>query len=517
MVAHFNWLEGVAMAEQYFVGVDGGTEGLRAGVFDARGNPLAFASRPYPTEFPRPSWAEQNPQDWWHALGLSVRQAVLESGVPTSSIAAICLDTTCCSVVALDAAGDPVRPALIWMDVRSGDQAARIAACGDDALRVNGYGPVSAEWLAPKALWLLENEPEHFRAARFVCEYQDYLNFKLTNRMVASLNNASIRWYYDASAGGFQRSLFERVGLGELLEKFPSEVLAMGEVIGPLTSSAAEHLGLLIGTPVVQGGADAFVAMVGLGVVKPGRLAFITGSSHLHLGLSDRPLHAKGIWGTYPDAVVPGLFTVEGGQTSTGSVIAWLRRLLGDTGDYSSLTDGARKLPPGAEGLIVLEHFQGNRTPHTDPDSRGVISGLTLRHGAEHLFRAVLEGVAFGTEEIFATMRRAGYVPEEFVICGGATRSDLWMQIHADVSGVPLRLTKVADAPALGSAILAAVGSGAFSSIVDACEQMVEFTRTVEPDMNAHAEYRPLLEAYRATYANLKETLHVQAKIGART
>ena len=140
---------------------------------------------------------------------------------------------------------------------------------------------------------------------------------------------------------------------------------------------------------------------------------------------------------------------------------------------------------------------------------------MTLRHGAEHLFRAVLEGVAFGTEEIFATMRRAGYTPEEFVICGGATRSDLWMQIHADVSGVPLHLTKVADAPALGSAILAAVGAGAFSSIPEACEQMVEFTRTVEPDLNAHAEYQPLLEAYRATYANLKETLHLQARIGA--
>jgi ribulose kinase len=503
------------MIDSYFVGVDGGTEGLRAGVFDARGHPLAFASRPYPTDFPKPSWAEQNPQDWWRALGASVRQAVLESGVPASRIAAICLDTTCCSVVALDAAGDPVRPALIWMDVRAGEQAARIAACGDDALRVNGFGPVSAEWLAPKALWLLENEADHFRRARYICEYQDYLNFKLTNRMVASLNNASIRWYYDASAGGFQRSLFERVGLGDLLEKFPTDVLPMGEVIGPLTSAAAEHLGLPVGLPVVQGGADAFVAMVGLGVVKPGRLAFITGSSHLHLGLSDQPIHAKGIWGTYPDAVVPGLFTLEGGQTSTGSVVAWLRRLLGDSGDYSGLTEGARKLPPGAEGLIVLEHFQGNRTPHTDPDSRGVISGLTLRHGPEHLFRAVLEGVAFGSEEIFATMRNAGYVPEEFVMCGGATRSELWMQIHADVSGVPLRLTKVADAPALGSAILAAVGSGAFSSIPEACGQMVEFTRVIEPDWTAHEHYKPLLEAYRATYASLRETLHLQARIGA--
>jgi sugar (pentulose or hexulose) kinase len=142
-----------------------------------------------------------------------------------------------------------------------------------------------------------------------------------------------------------------------------------------------------------------------------------------------------------------------------------------------------------------------------------VISGLTLKHGPEHLFRAVIEGVAYGTEDIFAAMRRAGYVPQEFIMCGGATRSDLWMQIHADVSGIPIQLTKVADAPALGSAILAAVGAGAYPSIPEACDAMVEFTRTIEPNMDRHEAYQPLLEAYRATYANLKETLHVQAAI----
>lgn len=500
--------------DQYFIGIDGGTESLRAGVFDTRGNPLAFAAKAYKTEFPRPSWAEQNPQDWWEALGQSVRRAVSEAKVRPEEIAAIGLDTTCCSVVALDAKGDPLRPALIWMDVRSGEQAARIAASGDPALRVNGYGPVSAEWMAPKALWLLEHEPHHFREAAYICEYQDYLNHKLTGRMVGSLNNTSIRWYYDRSRGGFQRSLYEKIGLGEVLEKFPQEVLAMGERIGPLTREAAEHLGLPQATPVVQGGADAFVAMVGLGVVRPGRLALITGSSHLHLGLSDRPLHTRGLWGSYPDAVVQGLHTVEGGQTSTGSVIAWLRRLLGEP-DYAPLNEKAAALPPGAEGLVVLEHFQGNRTPHTDPDSRGVISGLTLKHGPEHLFRAVIEGVAYGTEEILATMRQAGYTPKEFILGGGATRSELWMQIHADVSGIPIQLTRVPDVAALGSAILAAVGVGVYPTIPEAAEQMVGFTRVIEPNWHKHEAYQPLLSAYRATYQGLKETLHRQARLAA--
>ncbi len=501
---------------QYFIGIDGGTESLRAGVFNAKGHPLAFAVSEYPTQFPKPAYAEQNPTDWWRALGLAVRKAVSDANVPAPCITALCLDTTSCSVVALNANGDPLRPALIWMDVRSSEQAKRIAACGDEALRVNGYGPVSAEWLAPKALWLKENEPNLFDKATYICEFQDYLNHKLTGRMVGSLNNVSIRWHYDNSRGGFQRSLFEKMGLGAVLAKFPKDILPMGEPIATLTANAAEHLGLPISTPVIQGGADAYVAMIGLGVVKPGRLAFITGSSHLHLGLSDTPLHASGIWGTYPDAVVKGLYAVEGGQTSTGSVTAWLRRLLGGV-DVDTLNEQASKLPPGAEGLVVLEHFQGNRTPHTDPDSRGVISGLTLKHGPAHLFRAVLEGVAYGTEDIFATMCKAGYRPLEFVMCGGATRSDLWMQLHADVSGIPIQLTKVSDAPALGSAILAAVGAGAYRNIPEACDQMVEYTRTITPDMDKHEAYKPLLELYRNTYQQLKDTLHQQAALGQKT
>lgn len=495
---------------RYVIGVDGGTEGLRAGVFDLQGHPVAYASTPYATAYPQPGWAEQDPWDWWAALGRSVRQALHEAGATPREVAAICLDTTSCSVVVLDALGDPLRPALIWMDVRSYAQAERIAASGDPALRVNGHGPVSAEWMAPKALWLKENEPEVFHRAAYLCEFQDYLNHKLTGRMVGSLNNASIRWYYDRSRGGFQTSLYQRIGLEEALEKFPREILPMGQPIGPLTPQAAQHLGLAAATPVVQGGADAFVAMVGLGVVEPGRLAFITGSSHLHLGLSDRPLHARGLWGTYPEAVVPGLYTVEGGQTSTGSVVAWLRRLLGNA-DYTQLNQQASRLSPGSEGLVVLEHFQGNRTPHTDPNSRGVFSGLTLKHGPEHLFRAVLEGVAYGTQEVFAVMQKAGYQPQQLVMCGGATRSDLWMQIHADVSGLPIQLTEVPDAASLGSAVLAAVGTGQYTSLAEACGQMVHPTRLIEPNL-AHTEaYQPLLEVYRALYANLRDTLHQQA------
>lgn len=484
------------------IGLDGGTEGVRAGVFDLAGRPLAFAAQPYATAFPRPSWAEQDPRDWWEAAGRAVREAVRSAGVEPGAVSALCADTTCCSVVALDRDGAPVRPALIWMDVRAAEEAALVLATGDAALALNsdGAGPVSAEWMIPKALWLARHERAHFDRAVTVCEYQDYMNLRMTGRRTASITNASVRWHYRAREGGYARAMVERLGIPELAEKWPAEVLPLGAVVGGLTAEAAAHFGLPVGLTVAQGGSDAEVAMIGLGVTAPGKLAFITGSSHLHLGLSAEPLHGRGIWGTYADAVIPGLHVVEGGQTSTGSVVNWLRRIVGTDWSYDALNAEAATLPPGSEGVLVQDHFQGNRTPHTDALSRGAITGLTLAHGRAHLFRAAMEGVAFGTELIFETMRASGYQPDEIVICGGATRSDLWMQIHADVCGRPLSVTQVAEAPALGSAILAATAAGYYPSIQEAAAAMVTVVRRIEPDVKASARYRPIYERYKRAY-----------------
>jgi ribulokinase len=504
------------MSGRYVIGVDGGTESLRAGVFDLKGKPLAFAASPYGTNFPQPSWAEQDPEHWWRALGLAVRQAVQDAKVRPDEISAIALDTTCCSVVALNAQGKPLRPALIWMDVRSGDMAAEVAASGDPALAVNnaGHGPVSAEWMVPKALWLQRHERAIFERAAYICEFQDYLNYHLTGRMVASISNAAVRWHYNSRAGGYQPSLLKRLGLEALLEKWPRDVLPLGQVIGGLTRGAAEHLGLPEGLAVAQGGSDAFIAMIGLGVVRPGLLALITGSSHLQLGVSAKPFHGRGIWGTYPDAVIPGYHIVEGGQTSTGSIVNWFKHLLPESIGYDRLNAEAAALPPGAEGLVVLDHFQGNRTPYTDANARGVISGLTLKHGPAHLYRAIIEGVAFGTALIFETMAANGFAPEEIAVCGGATRSDLWLQIHADTAGLPLVLTEVPDAAALGSAILAAMGAGHYKDMAEASDAMVRKTRRIEPDAARHRAYEPFYQAYKDTYPALADILHRQSRAG---
>ncbi len=489
----------------YLLGIDGGTESIRAIVFDLEGRPKGSHATRYATDFPKPSWAEQNPSDWWSSLVQSVRGALSIAGISGDQVIAMAVDTTCCSVVAVDGNGRPLRPAMIWMDVRSAEEAALVAATGDPALRINsnGQGPVSAEWMIPKSLWMKRHQPELFASAARICEYQDYINWRLTGRWVASLDNMAVRWHYQSQHGGLPSSLLQKLGMPELAEKWPQDILRPGEVIEGISKNAATELGLKPGTPVAQGGADAFIGMIGLGVTEPGEMALITGSSHLHLGVAAKPTHASGVWGTYMDAVYPDKPIIEGGQTSTGSVIAWFKRHFAEATSFDVLNEQAAKIEPGSEGLMVLDHFQGNRTPYTDALSRGAITGLTLKHTPAHVYRAIIEGICLGTKLIVENFG-AAFAAKRIVVAGGATNSPLWLQIHADTIGAPLELTEVPDAPALGSAILAAHGAGRFKTIEEGAKAMVRTSKVIEPNMADAKRYDAFLPQYRELYASLK-------------
>lgn len=510
------------MKGPFVIGIDFGTESVRVGIFTQMGEPVAFASQAYPLYHPRQGWAEQKADEWWSALVTATRTVLEQSGVAKEEIVGLGADCTSCTVVVMDKDFRPLRPAIIWMDVRAADQARRIASTGHPALKYSGYGNVSAEWLPCKVLWVKENEPAIYQQAQHVGEFIDWLTWRLTGEWVGSINNTSIRWYYDRAAGGWPESFYEQIGLGDLLTKFPQRILDMGQTAGTLLPDVAQELGLLPGLPVAEGGADAFVAMIGLNVLQPGKLAFITGSSHLHLGQSATALHAKGIFGAYTDAVVPGQYTVEGGQVSTGSVVKWFKdnfcgneaALAAKRGvdTYTILDDLARPIAPGSEGLIVLDYWQGNRTPYVDPEARGVIRGLSLKHTTGHIFRAIIEGIAYGTEHILRTFRQNGYVVEEMVVAGGPTRSPLWMQIHADVSNVPLTLTAVPDGPALGSAILGAVVAGLYPDVQTAADQMVRVKNRIEPDPGRHEAYKFYVEQYINTYPPLQELIHATVR-----
>ncbi|MCC6867895.1 MAG: hypothetical protein IT522_03650 [Burkholderiales bacterium] len=490
----------------YVIGIDGGTESLRAHVFDLTGTSRGSAKAEYRTSFPAPGCAEQDPRDWWAALAHAVRGAVREAGVAPEAIAALALDTTSATVVPVDAAGEPLRPALLWMDIRAAAEADAVLATGAAALELNcaGAGPVSAEWMIPKALWLKRHEREFYDRAARILEYQDYLMRRLTGRDVAALTNAAIRWHYRSRAGGWPREMLARLDLDDLVDKWPAEVIAPGIAVGPLTAGAAEHLGLTRSTLVVQGGADAFIAMIGLGVSRPGQLALVTGSSHLQLAAADRPLSIPGLWGSYADAVYPGRHIVEGGQSASGSMIAWLMRLIGRDADLAALNFEAASIAPGSDGLVVLDHFQGNRTPYTDAHSRGAFVGLSLAHGRAHLLRAMIEGIAFGTRAVLDRMVAAPLPIDEIVIGGGASRSPLWVQIHADTAARPVKVAAVPDASVLGSAILAATGAGAFPDLDTAMAAMVRIERVVEPQPAAAARYEDIYGDYIRLYPALK-------------
>jgi ribulokinase len=508
------------------LGIDGGTEGVRAGVFDLAGNPVASAVEPYPLHQHRSGWAEQNPSDWWNALCKAVRAAVAATGERRAAILGISVAATSCSVVAADAAGEPLRPAIIWMDVRAAEEARHVAESGHPSLRYNGYGPVSAEWLPCKALWLKRHEPETYDAAAHVCEYEDWLIHRLTGEWTASINNASIRWYYDRDFGGLPVSLYEAIGLDDLPRRLPSRVLDLGELAGELTPASAADLGLPAGLPVAEGGADAFVAMAGLDVLEPGRMALITGSSHLMLMQADAPVHGTGFFGAYTDAVVPGAYTLEGGQTSTGSVVRWFvdrfaTRIAAEAAGrgssvYDLLTERAALLPPGSDGLVVVSDWQGNRTPHVDPEARGVMWGLSLAHDVQHEFRAILEGICFGTENVLRVFRAHGIAVDDAVACGGPCKSDFWMQMHADVSNLRIARTRVAEVVVLGAAVLAAVGAGAYPDVATASHAMVSTVDVIEPDPDRHEEYRFYCDRSIETYERLHDLMHDVARRQAR-
>lgn len=502
----------------YVLGIDMGTGGARVGIFDLKGKPIVFCEEQYPLYTPASGRAEQDPEEWWEAICLASRRALGQSKIDPSQIRGMSVDTTCCTVLVADDEMHPLRPAIMWMDVRASEQAKFMAASGHDALKYNGYGMVSAECLPAKALWLKQNESEIYHKATRLFECTDWLMYQLTGEYTASIDCASTRWYYNSQEGGYPRGFYEAIGLEDLIDKLPPRVVPLGEVVGGLTKYAAGEMGLVPGIPVGEGGADAFVGMIGLNAAMPGKLTLITGSSHLHLALVENEIHSKGMWGSYPDAVVPGLQMVEGGQTSTGSIVNWFKKQLCGTVQiqaeregvsvYDILNREAAKIPIGAEGLISLDFFQGNRTPYVDPDVRGMFYGLSLGHTPAHMYRAIIEGVCYGTERIIEVFRDAGFSPNGIVMSGGATKSRFWLQTHADVCNLPLIIPKCPEGPVLGSAILGAVAGGVYPDIQTAADAMTSVDYILEPDEKRHEEYMFYYKKYVEFYEMAKEWMH---------
>jgi FGGY-family pentulose kinase len=502
------------------MGIDFGTESCRVGVFDLRGRPAATAAWAYPTAHPHPGWAEQNPFDWWQALGRASHDALAHGGIDPADVIAVSADATTMTVVAADQEGNPLRPAILWMDVRAGEQAERATTSDSQARLYNagGTGPASAEWYPFKAAWLKENEPAIWAAAHMVTDATDWITHKLTGAWTVSVNAAAFRMYYNRDLGGWPIDFYDHLGLGDVFAKLPEQVADLGDPVGVLSPAAAAHLGLRAGIAVGQGPVDSAAGLIGLGVVEPGKTALITGSSHALFGQSGTPVHGAGFWGGFADAIIPGQYTVEGGQVSTGSVMKWFKdQFAKDVSDqaeregrsvYDLLNAESASIPLGSEGLIVNEYFQGNRTPYTDAKARGIIWGLSLAHTRAHVYHAIQEGICYGTAHNLRAMAAAGFTARQLVVSGGMTKSADLIQMHADVTGLPISVTDVQDGPMLGAAICAAVGAGVYPDLPVAAQHMVHEVATVRPDRARHEAYQFYVDAYCAAYPALRCQIH---------
>jgi len=507
------------------MGIDGGTEAIKVGIYDAEGREISSASSSYPTFFHKPGWAEQDPNSWWEGLVSATKACLKKASINPQEIVGICAGATTCTLVSMKSDGRVLRNALLWMDVRATDQARRIFSSQHEALRYSLAG-VSAEWMPAKALWLKENEPNLYHETDYLIEYADWIAFKLTGKISLNLNTITQRWYYHTPTGGWPTDFYAKIGLADLEVKFPPTVLRVGELAGSLCALAAQLFGLPAGIPIAAGGGDAFLALLGLGVVEPGDLGVVMGSSNVLSALSTQETHVPGTFGSFPDAVLVGLNLVEGGQVSTGSILNWFKREfardlteqahMDGPSVYALLDAEAEKVALGSGGLLVLDYFQGNRTPHTDSSAKGVVLGLSLQTTRAHVFRALMEGIAYGMKEVVDTFAHQGCQVSRVIACGGATHSRLFMQIYADVLGQPIYLTRDSEASLLGAAVAAAVGAGIYPTLREAARSMTQISEVYQPDQERHEQYQFFSDQYQQVYQQLKGLMQAVTQHVAR-
>ena len=488
------------MDKRLFVGIDVGSASVRAGIFDAAGQRLAFAVRAIKQFHPRPLFVEQSSADIWTQTCAAVREAVATAAIDPTRIASIGVDATC-SLVAVGKDGQGISVAedgnaesdiIMWMDHRAATQTAALNATGDEALAYVG-GEISIEMELPKALWLKQNFPERYAATWRYFDLADYLVWRASDADVASVCTLTCKWNYLAHENRFSDKLLSAVGLADLTGKVPPKVLPLGSAAGQLSARAAAELGLPAGIVVATGIIDAHAGGLALVSTAPqGSLAIIGGTSNCHMVVSPDPVMVPGVWGPYFGAMLPGYWLNEGGQSAAGALLdwtlqqsdAWLqlkataeaekRNIYAVLNDW--LADLEAREPWPTRNLHVLSDHHGNRSPRANPAARGVVVGLTLEQGRDALARlylATLQALAYGTRHIIESMNAAGHKIERILMCGGGTKNPYWLRENADATGCEIHLVSEEDAVTLGAALLGAVACGAFTSLPGAAEKMV--------------------------------------------
>ncbi len=491
--------------------IDIGTTALKAALYDRTGVLLAETTREYDLLTPRPDWVEMGCETYWSTLRASLCDLWSDPAVDPRAVAALGISAQGETLVPVDASGRPLRDAIVWLDNRARAEAAEL----DDRFgaeriyEVTGQPEMLAAWPAAKLRWLGAHEPEIASATHKFLLIEDYLIWRLTGEYVTEASLATSTCYWDFREKRWWPEMLEAIEVDEA--QLPT-LVEPGSQVGPILAGIADELGLPAETIVCTGALDQACGAIGAGNIAAGGFSENTGAAIALCATLDGPrldparkipCHYHGLADTYM------FHTFTGG----GVVLRWFRDAfcadiveasrVDGVDAYDRLSELAANVPPGSDGVIVLPHLQGAMAPENNDDARGVISGLTLRHGRAHVVRAIMESIAFVVRRNVDSMRELGVGIESVRALGGGSRSPVWKQIEADVLGVPVTTMEQSDAGALGAALLTGLAIGWWASAGEAVEAAVRESRTFEPD----AGNRELYDEAYGTYVDAYEAL----------
>lgn len=486
------------------LGIDLGTTSLRVGFYDRCGKNYGFSIESYELLYPEQGFAEQKPEEWIRALKNAVQRGMKNFKIPREKIVGMAVGSTCCSVVLCDKKGNALRNCIMWMDIRASREAEEIEKMTGERL--------SAEWMACKLAWLKKHESATYHEAQIFCECQDWITYYLTGIWSVNINTAC-NWGYNDEEKGFPEWFYEKIGLKEALNKFPSQnCYAVGDRIGCLTKESAEALGLSENVFVAQGGVDSSIGILGMGVCETGRVALMTGSSNLTMLLTKEQMFTESTITAGPNHLLKGYYTSFRGQLSANSIIEWFRKEIAEEADakafFEKMEEAVRQVPVGSRGLMALDYFQGNRHPYLDTKVRGMIYGLSPKHTKADIYRCLLESISYGTENLLQQYRKSGVEINEINISGGTTNSDIFMQIQADVSNVKINVPDDCQSVCMGAAICTAYAGGYYDSLQSAVRGMVSYKKVIYPEVANVRKYQKLFQKYQEIYPMMKNWMH---------
>jgi xylulokinase len=466
-----------------------------------------MGSEAYPVDTPHPGWAEQHPDAWIDGAAAATRAALKEAGINPGEICGIGLSGQMHGTVCLNAAGDPVRPAIIWADQRSSREVTRVRETLGKAKLAKWTGnPLATGFMLASWLWLERHEAETIQETISLLLPKDYVRYRLTGIKGSEPSDASSTLLFNPRKQVWSESLARALDLdvGKLPPISPSTFIA-GGLMPPL----AERFDLKAGTPVILGGSDQAMQAFGNGVIEPGTLSATIGTGGQLFAPTADPVVDPDLRMHSFCHVVPNRWHVETATLSAGLSLRWLKDQIMHLDAYGTMADAAVSIPAGAEGLIFQPYLAGERTPHMDPEIRGSFAGLTRRHSRPHMIRAVMEGVIFAMRQGMDLMLDLGVPIERVLASGGGVRHPLWLQLQADIFNRPIHRTTTPEAAAKGAAMLAGVGLGIYPDAQTAVARAVQsHTEIVEPNQKHVAIYKERYPIYCNLYQALADISH---------